>query len=332
ISTTAIGLLPTYETIGILAPTLLVLLKLIQGLSVGGEYTTSISFLVEHAPQDKRGLYGSVGILGAVAGILLGSASGAFITKVLTDEALYSWGWRVLFFTGVILGFVGYYVRKHIDETPKFLELEYEELKAKSPLKELFGKGKSKLAKTFALSTFQAVGFYTIFVYTASHLSVFVKFPKSIALTINTVSMIILALLIPVMGFLSDKVGRRPVILFSTFLTVIFAYPLFSFLSNGSFEDALIGQVIFAVIVAGFMAVLPTTLVEIFPTNIRNSGYSIGYNLPFAIFGGTSPLIATYLIKETGNLASPAFYLIFAASVAFFAGLTLKETANKPLE
>ena len=332
LSTTAIGLLPTYETVGILAPTLLVLLKLVQGLSVGGEYTTSVSFLVEHAPTDKRGLYGSVGILGAVVGILLGSASGAFITKVLPEDDLYSWGWRVLFFTGIILGLVGYYVRKNIDETPKFLELEYEELKSKSPLKELISVYRSKLFKAFALSTFQAVGFYTIFVYIANHLAVFIKFPKSTALTINTISMIILALLIPVMGFLSDKIGRKPVILFSTGLTILLAYPIFAFISSGNFENALIGQVVFAIVTAGFMAVLPTTLVEIFPTSIRNSGYSIGYNLPFAIFGGTSPLIATYLIKETGNLASPAFYLIFAAAVAFLAGITLKETANKPLE
>jgi len=332
LSTTAIGLLPTYEMIGILAPTLLVLLKLIQGLSVGGEYTTSVSFLVEHAPEDKRGLYGSVGILGAVVGILLGSASGAFITKVLSEQALYSWGWRVLFFTGIILGLIGYYVRRNIDETPKFLELEYEELKSKSPLKQLIKKGKSRLLKTFALSTFQAVGFYTIFVYIASHLSVFVKFPKSLALTINTVSMIILALLIPVFGFLSDKFGRKPFILFSTFFTVILSYPLFSFISSGSFENALIGQVVFAVIVAGFMSILPTTLVEIFSTDIRNSGYSIGYNLPFALFGGTSPLIATYLIKETGNLASPSFYLMFAAAIAFIAGVKLEETASKPLK
>ncbi len=332
VSTTAIGILPTYETVGILAPTLLVLLKLIQGLSVGGEYTTSVSFLVEHAPSDKRGLYGSVGILGAVIGILLGSASGAFITKVLPEDDLYSWGWRVLFFTGIILGLVGYYVRKNIDETPKFLELEYEELKSKSPLKELISVYRSKLFKAFALSTFQAVGFYTIFVYIANHLAVFVKFPKSTALTINTISMIILALLIPVMGFLSDKIGRKPIILFSTGLTILLAYPIFAFISSGNFENALIGQVVFAIITAGFMAVLPTTLVEIFPTSIRNSGYSIGYNLPFAIFGGTSPLIATYLIKETGNLASPAFYLIFAAVVAFVAGVTLRETAGRPLE
>ncbi len=330
LSTTAIGLLPTYETIGILAPVLLVILKLVQGLSVGGEYTTSVSFLVEHAPQDKRGLYGSVGILGAVAGILLGSASGAFITKVLTEQQLYSWGWRVLFFTGVLLGIIGYYVRKHIDETPKFLELEYEEIK--SPLKRLFTEGRKELLKTFALSTFQAVGFYTIFVYIASHLSVFVKFPKSVALTINTVSMIILALLIPVFGWLSDKIGRKPIILFSTFASFLLSYPLFKFISSGSFENALIGQVVFALITAGFMAVLPTTLVEIFPTPIRNSGYSIGYNLPFAIFGGTSPLIATYLIKLTGDLASPAYYLMFAAAVAFTAGLFLKETAKQPLK
>ena len=332
ISTTAIGLLPTYETVGILAPVLLVVLKLIQGLSVGGEYTTSISFLVEHAPKDKRGLYGSIGILGAVIGILLGSASGAIITKLLTEEQLYSWGWRVLFLSGVLLGFVGYFIRRNIEETPKFLELEYEELKPKSPLKELFQKYKDRLLRAFALSTFQAVGFYTIFVYVANHLIVFLKFPKSTALTINTVSMIILTLLIPVMAWLSDKIGRKPIILFSTGLTILMAYPLFVLISSGSFENVLIGHVLFAIITAGFMAVLPTTLVELFPTRVRNSGYSIGYNLPFAIFGGTSPLIATWLVKATNNLAAPSFYLIAAAAVAFLAGLVLKETAKLDLE
>ncbi|NPA17396.1 MAG: MHS family MFS transporter [Aquificae bacterium] len=331
VSTTAIGLLPTYAQIGILAPTLLVILKLFQGLSVGGEYTTSVSFIVEHAPQDKRGLFGSVGILGAVVGILLGSASGALITKVLPEDDLYSWGWRVLFFTGILLGLVGYYVRKNIDETPKFLELEYEEMIDKQPVLDVFKKAYREFIKTFSLSTFQAVGFYTIFVYIANHLSVFVKMPKSTALTINTISMLVLAVLIPFFGWLSDRVGRKPIILFSTGFTILAAYPLFKFISSGNMEDALIGQIVFAVVVAGFMAILPTTLVEIFPTEIRNSGYSIGYNLPFAIFGGTAPLISTYLIKITDNINSPAFYLIFAAAVAFVAGLTLRETAKEPL-
>ncbi len=332
LSTTAIGLLPTYAQIGILAPTFLVLLKLLQGLSVGGEYTTSVSFIVEHAPKDKRGLFGSVGILGAVVGILLGSASGAVITKILPEEDLYAWGWRVLFFTGILLGLVGYYVRKNIDETPKFMELEYEELIDKNPVLDVFKKAYKEFIKTFSLSTFQAVGFYTIFVYIANHLAVFVKFPKSTALTINTISMIILAVLIPFFGWFSDKIGRKPIILASTGLTIILAYPLFKFISSGSVENALIGQILFAIVVAGFMSILPTTLVEIFPTQIRNSGYSIGYNLPFAIFGGTAPLIATYLIKATGNINSPAFYLIFAATIAFLAGITLKETAKEPLK
>ncbi len=332
VSTTAIGLLPTYAQIGILAPTLLVILKLLQGLSVGGEYTTSVSFIVEHAPQDKRGLFGSVGILGAVVGILLGSASGAVITKILPEDDLYSWGWRVLFFTGILLGFIGYYIRKNIDETPKFMELEYEEMIDKQPVLDVFKKAYKEFIKTFSLSTFQAVGFYTIFVYIANHLSVFVKFPKSTALTINTISMIVLAVLIPLFGWLSDKVGRKPIILASTGFTVFAAYPLFKFVSSGTVENALIGQIIFAVVVAGFMSILPTTLVEIFPTQIRNSGYSIGYNLPFAIFGGTAPLISTYLIKITGDINSPAFYLIFAAAVAFAAGITLKETAKEPLK
>jgi len=332
ISTTAIGLLPTYESIGILAPTLLVILKILQGLSVGGEYTTSVSFIVEHAPRSKRGFFGSIAILGAVVGILLGSASGAFITKVLPEPALYSWGWRILFFTGIILGFIGYYVRKNIDETPKFKELAKENKIEKSPITILIKNYYKEFIKTFSLSTFQAIGFYTIFVYLSQHFIRFLEFPKHIALTINTVSMIVLAVLIIFWGYISDKVGRKPIILFSTFLTTILAYPIFKFISSGDFYNALIGQVLFAIVTSGFMAVLPTTLVEIFPTKIRNTGYSIGYNLPFAIFGGTAPLISTALVHFTNDINAPAFYLMFASIVAFLSGLTLEETARKPLK
>ena len=331
-STTAIGLLPTYYQIGILAPILLFLLKILQGLSVGGEYTTSVSFVVEHAPKGKRGLFGSVAILGAVVGILLGSASGAFITKVLSEGALYSYGWRLLFLTGIILGFLGYYVRRNIDETPKFKEIEKSKKIDRSPILDLIKNAKTEFFKTISLSIFQAVGFYTIFVYLSQHLMTFLKFPKPVALSINTISMLVLTVLIPIFGYLSDKFGRKPFILFSTGATFILAYPVFQFISSGEPLNAQIGQIIFAVITAGFMAVLPTTLVEIFPTKIRNTGYSIGYNLPFAIFGGTAPLIATKLIMKTGNLASPSFYLMFAAGIAFMAGILLEETAKKPLK
>ncbi len=331
-STTTIGLLPTYNHIGILAPTLLVLLKILQGLSVGGEYTTSVSFVVEHAPKGKRGLFGSVAILGAVVGILLGSASGALITKILSEESLYNWGWRILFFTGVILGFIGYYVRKNIDETPKFKELKRKKEIDRRPIIDLFKFAKLEFFKTFALSIFQAVGFYTIFVYISQHLATFLNFPKSVALSINTVSMIVLAILIPLFGYLSDKFGRKPFILFSTGATFIMAYPLFEFLSSGNETNAFLGQILFAVITAGFMAVLPTTLVEIFPSKIRNTGYSLGYNLPFAIFGGTAPLIATLLVSKTGSINSPAYYLMFSAFVGFLAGMFLKESAKSSLK
>ena len=332
VSTTAIGLLPTYYQIGVLAPILLIILKILQGLSVGGEYTTSVSFVVEHAPKNKRGLFGSIAILGAVVGILLGSASAAFIAKILSEEALYSYGWRLLFFTGVILGFLGYYVRRNIDETPKFKEIEKKKEIDENPIIDLIKNAKAEFLKAFSLSIFQAIGFYTIFVYLSQHLIKFLKFPKAVALSINTVSMLVLVFLIPLFGYLSDKFGRKVFILSSTGLTFLLAYPLFKFITSGSIENAQLGQIIFALITAGFMAVLPTTLVELFPTKIRNTGYSIGYNLPFAIFGGTSPLIAIYLTTKTGDFAAPAYYLMFAGLIAFLAGIKLEETAKKPLK
>ncbi len=331
IATTSIGLLPTYYQIGIIAPILLFILKLLQGLSVGGEYTTSVSFVVEHAPRYRRGLFGSIAILGAVVGILLGSGSVAFISMILDPESFKSWGWRIPFFSGILLGFIGYYVRRNIKETPKFEELERKKEIDKNPILDVFKKAPKEFLETFGLSTFQAVGFYTLFVYLATHMIKFAHLERSEALTVNTISMIVLAVLIPFFGILSDQIGRKPLIVFSTFSTFVLAYPLFSLLSSGSVGKALLAQVIFAVIVAGFMAILPTTLVEIFPTKIRNSGYSIGYNLPFALFGGTAPLIATALIKYTGDINSPAFYLMSAAFIAFVVGLLIKETAKHEL-
>ena len=331
IATTTIGLLPTYYQIGILAPVLLFVLKLLQGLSVGGEYTTSVSFVVEHAPRYRRGFFGSIAILGAVVGILLGSGSVAFISGVLDPESFKSWGWRIPFFSGIILGFIGYYVRRNIKETPKFKELEEKKEIDKNPIIDVFKKAPREFLETFGLSTFQAVGFYTLFVYLATHMIKFAHLERAEALTVNTISMIVLAVLIPFFGLLSDQIGRKPLIVFSTFSVFVLAYPLFILLSSGSVGKALLAQVIFAVIVAGFMAILPTTLVEIFPTKIRNSGYSIGYNLPFALFGGTAPLIATVLIKYTGDINSPAFYLMAAAFVAFVLGLMIKETAKSEL-
>jgi len=332
IATTLIGLLPTYQQIGIWAAVLLTILRLFQGLSVGGEYTTSVSFLVEHAPPNRRGLIGSFGLFGAVLGILLGSAVGAVITGFMDKESLYSFGWRLAFLVGIPLGILGFYIRRKIEETPGFKEIEEAEEIARFPLLETLKIAPKEFLKNVGLSTLQAVSFYVLFVYLTTYYSKILGIPFSKALTINTISMVVLVIFIPIMAFLSDLIGRKKIIISSILMLVILAYPLFLLISSGDISKILIAHMTFAFITSGFMGTVPTVLVEMFPTKIRNTAYSVGYNLALALFGGTAPLVVTYLIKTTGDLMAPAYYLIAAALLALFIALTLKETAFEPLK
>ncbi len=337
IPTALIGLLPTYAQIGVWAAVLLTIFRLLQGLSVGGAYTTSVSFLVEHAPEDKRAFYGSFSIFGAIVGILLGSAVAAVVTGMLDNDSLYSWGWRAVFIIGIVLGIFGVFISKKVEETPTFKKLEEAEEIERFPLFKALKEDPSDFFKAIGLSTFQAAAFYILFVYLTTYESkVFkeflnVDFPFSTALTINTISMIVLVAFIPFMARLSDKIGRKPVILASTLLVIILSYPLFILITKATVISVLTAQVIFAIITSAFMGTLPTTLVELFPAKIRNSAYSVSYNIALALFGGTAPLIATYLIKTTGNILSPSFYLIATALVAFICGLLIRETFKEKI-
>ncbi|NPA52264.1 MAG: MHS family MFS transporter [Aquificae bacterium] len=332
IATTLIGLLPTYQQIGIWAAVLLTILRLFQGLSVGGEYTTSVSFLVEHAPPNRRGTIGSFGLFGAVLGILLGSAVGAVLTGFLDKEALYSYGWRIAFLVGIPLGILGFYIRRKIEETPDFTQIKQEQSISKFPLIETLKIAPKEFLKNVGLSTLQAVSFYVLFVYLTTYYSKILGIPFSKALAINTVSMIVLVVFIPVMAFLSDLVGRKKVIISSILPVAVFSYPLFLLISSGDISKILFAHICFAFLTSGFMGTVPTVLVEMFPTKIRNTAYSVGYNLSLALFGGTAPLVVTYLIKVTGDILAPAYYLIIASVIALIIAFTLRETAFESLK
>lgn len=325
-----IGLLPTYHDIGILAPIILVLLRILQGISTGGEYTTSVSFVVEHSPSDKRGFYGSINLLGAVIGIMFGSLMGAFLTFYFNKEELESFGWRIGFLFGIILAFVGLYLRKKAEETPIFLAIE-EENKTKNPLLKTFIHHPKEFIISIIFSSLQGVAFFLLFVYMAAFYQKVLKLEPSKALFINSFAMLVLILLIPVMAYISDKIGRKPLLIISTFLYSISSVFLFKLILTGNIESVIIGHVIFAVISSGFMAILPTFLIELFPADIRNTAFSVGYNTALGIFGGTVPMVATYLISKTQNPLSPAFYLTLVAFIVFLTTLFIKETYKKPI-
>jgi MHS family proline/betaine transporter-like MFS transporter len=230
-----------------------------------------------------------------------------------------------------VVGGVGIYLRFGIEETPVFKSIEDKGGVVRTPILEALTNYRKEILIAMGATWAGAATFYIIFVYMPIYLSIENNMPISTALKINTITMIILMVVSPFMGALSDWVGRKPVLTSGCLGIAVLAYPLFSLLSAGNMLYALGAQAIFAVGLAMLFAPLGATLVELFPTRVRLSAMSLGYNLGFSIFGGTAPLVATYLIKETGSSVAPGIYLIFSALVSLIVFLKIRETYRDPL-
>jgi MFS transporter, MHS family, proline/betaine transporter len=326
IPTFLVGVLPDYQAIGIAAPILLTVLRMVQGLSVGGEYTTSIIFVIEHAPADRRGLIGALGCCGAVAGILLGSATGALLAALMSEQALESWGWRIPFLLGLVVGIAGIVLRRHVREAPR------PESRGRSPLLDTVRNHGPLLGRLAALSVFNSVGFYLMFVYIVSWLQFADGIAPARALEINSISMVVLLPVMVIMGWLSDRYGRRPLMLGAAGLGVVGALPFFWLMHQGDATLVLLGQLGFVLAVGGFIGSQPALMVEAVPAEIRCTAIALGYNVTLGIVGGFSPLFATWLVQRTGNDFSPAFMIVAAAAVSIAAILRFDETYRTKLE
>jgi MHS family proline/betaine transporter-like MFS transporter len=325
IPTFLVGFLPGYQVLGVAAPILLTLLRMLQGLSVGGEYTTSVVFLVEHAPPGRRGLIGAIGACGAVAGILLGSATGALLASVMSPEALDAWGWRIPFLMGLLVGLAGFALRRGIHEGAV-------KKATRSPLVETFREHGTLLLRLAALSVFNSVGFYLMFVYIVSWLQFVDGVAPARALGINTISMTLLLPLMVAMGWLTDRIGRRPVLLGAVAFAFVAAWPLFWLMHSAQSAIVLLGQLGFVLSVGTFVGCQPTTMVEAVPGHVRCTAIALGYNVTLGIVGGLSPLVATWLVERTGNNYTPGFMIMAAAAVSFLALLTFRETYRSELQ
>jgi MFS transporter, MHS family, proline/betaine transporter len=328
VPTFLIGLLPTYEQIGVTASVLLVLLRLIQGLSVGGEYTTSSIFLVEQSSAGRRGFLGSFVPFGSCGGVLLGSAVGAVVTTALDRASVQSWGWRIPFIIGITVGVFGLFIRRHLIDDP----IAQGGLSAApSPVREAFRTEWHTIIKLIGLGAVGAVGFYMSFVYITTYLRQIDHIAASKALDINTISIVVLLLLIPPVGALSDHVGRKPVLLAATAGMLMMAWPLFWMLHHRDISVVLLGQLGFAVLSACFWGTIPATMVELVPSRLRCTVLSVGYNTGMAILGGLTPMVAVYMIKRTHDDLSPAFLLMAAAAISLVVILGVRETYKSAL-
>jgi MHS family proline/betaine transporter-like MFS transporter len=325
VPTFLVGLLPGYDTIGIMAPVLLTALRMIQGLAVAGECTTSFTFMIEHAPAERRGLVGAVASSSATLGMLLGSGGGTLMASLLTVDQLHHWGWRVPFLFGLGVGIVGYLLRRQVHETPAVTDQEKH--RSRSPLAEILVQDKRLLLRIAGVATFGAVGFYLMFLYVVSWLQMIDGVAPLRALGINTISM---AAMIPVMllaGWLSDRMGRRLILLAGVVIGGVGALPFLWLMHHPDPNLVLLGQFGFVISVGIALGVQPSLMVEATPPAIRCTVIALGFNLSYGLLGGLSPLAAAWLVHRTDIDLAPACMVIAAAIVSFATLLTFERKA-----
>jgi len=323
--TVLIAVLPTYQTIGIAAPILLVALRMVQGLSCGGEYTGSIVFLVECAPPARRALFGIWGQWGAILGILLGSGMGSLLAAVLDEAQIASWGWRLPFALGVLVAATGYIIRSSIHADEPVGE-------TRSPVYDAFSKHRMPVLRIVLLNVGYGVTFYTVFVYAVSYIKAIDHLPDGVALDLNTLSMSLLLLLLPGAAWLADRIGRKPMLVAGSAALAFGAVPLFHLIHASDPATIFIGEVGFILGFAILSGGLTAANVELMPAPVRCTGLAVAYNVSLGFFGGTTPLIATWLIATTGNPIMPAYWVVAAATVSLLTAIFLiPETRFAPL-
>lgn len=332
VATFCIGLIPSFGQIGYAAPVLLLVIRMVQGFSAAGEYAGASAFLAEYAPDRRRGLLTSVVPASTAAGLLFGSLLAALLTGLLSTDQMTGWGWRLPFLLAAPLGLIGRYIRLRLEDTPKFQEMAREiNVESNTPLSILFTHHRRALLIAFGVTCLNAVGFYLILSYMPTYLSEHLNVNETDAFIIEAITLACYIVFIFGMGALSDRFGRKRVLIAASVCFAIGTVPLFNALGAGG----LIGIALIQIVLAAFLTMndgtLPTFLAEIFPTRVRYSGFAFSFNTANALFGGTAPFVATLLIKLTGNNLAPAWYLVAAALVAMGAMLMARETAREPL-
>jgi MFS transporter, MHS family, proline/betaine transporter len=330
IPTALIGLLPTYAQIGVFAPILLALIRLMQGVSVGGAFSGCIAFLVEHSPSNKRGLIGSISMASLSGGMLLGSLVATLVSYYMNSADFESWGWRIPFLLGLVVGLVGVYIKVGLQESPIYKKaLANNELSSR-PVREIATNFLPQLTLAIGIYLTVTVPFYTLTIFIKSYMNNTLGFSHKDSLIINLISLTVVTLAMPIGAWFSDKYGRKPVLRSTTICLIVFIYPIFWLLKTSGFEAALLSQVIFAAIVGFYMGPIPALLVELFPTRVRFTGVAVSYNLSAALFGGTAPLVNTWLVSHMRH-DSVALYIIFYAVLTLLCLKSYRETYRKAL-
>lgn len=326
-----LGVLPTYATVGVWAPILLVAIRLIQGLSVGGEFSSSVTYLVETAPTGRRGLSGSWANVGSMLGMLIGSGIAAAATNFMDAQTLHAWGWRLPFLFGAVLGGIAIALRRHLPRSEHFAQHEADHGET-SPLWEALTRdGKQTLQGTLFASSYGAL-FYLTLVYLPNWLSEYTPLDLATAMRTNTAATALMVVLIPFMGWASDRLLRRTWLIAIAFGVMgLVGIPLQYWMSHGSLAAGIATQFLLAVLVAIPCGVAPATFVELFPTEDRLSGYSVAFNIGLGVVGGATPMLATWLIEISGSNNAPGFYLLGCALLGVLILSWMQDRSREPL-
>ena len=307
---------------------IMVLARLLQGFATGGEFASATSFLIESAPSHRRGFYGSWQMVGQGTALLLGALVSAAVTRGLSPEALDSWGWRIPFLLGLVIGPVGLYIRRHLNETDAFTE-------ASAAPKQEGGLG--AILATYLKQTLVCLGigaagtisFYVTLLYMPTFASTHLGLPLSEAFMVQSIGLVCLILMVPLFGTLSDRLGRKPILIGAFGLYLILAYPLFAWVNQSpSIGRLLLMQVVLCSLHGAFNGPFSTAFVEQFPTRVRSTGAGIPYNLSVMVFGGSAQFFVTWLIQATGSPIAPVFYVMFGMAVGLVAAFFLVERAH----
>jgi MHS family proline/betaine transporter-like MFS transporter len=324
IPTVLMGLLPTYATIGVAASFLIVLLRMFQGMAVGGEFTSSIVFLAEHSPPRRRGFFASWAMFAATTGTMLGSAVGAAMSNLMSPEALAAWGWRAAFISGILVAVVGIIIRRNMLDTPASVP----EI---SPVRLAFRHHRWEVLRVFGLNMAPAATYYLLFVYAATWIAESTPLARSAALDITTLSILTFLVVAPIAAWISDRFGRKLMLIVGMSSCMILAYPLAWLMHQTDAAAIATAQMTFAALLALYMASIPAAMCEMFPHSVRVSAVSVGYGLAYAVFGGTAPAVAVWLISRTGNDLAFAWYIVVLTAVSLTVAFTTRERRGDPL-
>lgn len=330
-STLLLGLLPSYASIGIWAPFLLIVARVIQGLAAGGEFGSAAAFLAEYSPTKRRGFGVSFLEVGSLLGFLGASLAVLVLNTLLSEDDINSWGWRIPFLLATPLGLIGFYIRNKIEDTPEFRELTELDAVPQSPVREAFTRNWKQMLQMSGIEVMMHVTFYIVLVYLLTYQEIELGISASDAALFSTAASIAALITVPLFGALSDRVGRKVPLIAASVLLIVFSYPLFLIMHSDVPWAGLVSTVGLGLILAIILGVHAVTVAELFPTRTRQTSLSIVYAVTAAIFAGTVPYLLTWLIARTGNEMMPAFYLILVGILGLGTMLTLRETRGVDL-